>query len=141
MLCRKHKKESNSSEEIPPEKLAQEAFRLLRTAQSLLNTREPDLAQIETPEKQDDSEFLAQIAKEFPSTPATPVNSEQRPQRPLSFTQSPKMIPPGSEMKISTAFNRKLSLQLSDVKRNSMVYRFVTTNTFFLPFIINVFFK
>ncbi|XP_052132041.1 uncharacterized protein LOC113218000 isoform X2 [Frankliniella occidentalis] len=31
-------------EEVPPEKLSQEAFRLLRTVQSLLNTREPDLA-------------------------------------------------------------------------------------------------
>lgn len=33
-------------ESIPPEKLSQEAFRLLRTIQSLLNTREPDLARL-----------------------------------------------------------------------------------------------
>jgi hypothetical protein len=32
-------------DDVPPEKLSQEAFRLLRTAQSLLNTREPDLVQ------------------------------------------------------------------------------------------------
>uniref|UniRef100_A0A1B6IRX9 Uncharacterized protein n=1 Tax=Homalodisca liturata TaxID=320908 RepID=A0A1B6IRX9_9HEMI len=36
-------------EEVPPEKLSQEAFRLLRTVQSLLGTREPDLAHRLTP--------------------------------------------------------------------------------------------
>nr|XP_018914392.1 PREDICTED: uncharacterized protein LOC109042212 isoform X1 [Bemisia tabaci] len=36
-------------EDISPEKIAQEAFRLSRTIQSLLNTREPDLAQRLTP--------------------------------------------------------------------------------------------
>lgn len=123
LLCfRKHKKESPSPEEIPPDKLAQEAFRLLRTAQSLLNTREPDLARTETTEK-DDDEFLVQISKEFPSTPVTPTITEQRPQRTTSFSASPKLILPGNEVKISTAFNRKLSLQLSDMKRNSKVFR------------------
>uniref|UniRef100_A0A182VCB0 Uncharacterized protein n=1 Tax=Anopheles merus TaxID=30066 RepID=A0A182VCB0_ANOME len=34
-----------SSNEVDPEKLAQEAFRLLRTVQNLLNTQEPTLAQ------------------------------------------------------------------------------------------------
>lgn len=127
-ISRKHKKEDSSPEEIPPDKLAQEAFRLFRTAQSLLNTREPDLARIETPEKEDDIEFLAQIAKEFPSTPTTPTISEQRHQRATSFSLSPKLILPGNDVKVSTAFNRKLSLQLSEVRRNSKVYRYVQTH-------------
>ncbi|KAJ8968393.1 hypothetical protein NQ317_012230 [Molorchus minor] len=110
---RQGKEENPSPEEIPPEKLAKEAFRLLRTAQSLLNTREPDLAQVE-PEPENDIEFLAQLAKEFP----TP---EPKPQRTTSFSLSPKLILPESEIKISTAFNRKLSLQLSEVRRNSVV--------------------
>ncbi|XP_018324726.1 uncharacterized protein LOC108736696 isoform X2 [Agrilus planipennis] len=45
---RRRKKEQASPEEIPPEKLSQEAFRLLRTAESLLNTREPDLVHLAT---------------------------------------------------------------------------------------------
>lgn len=36
-------------DEVPLEKLSQEAFRLFRTVQSLLGTREPDLAQRLTP--------------------------------------------------------------------------------------------
>lgn len=36
-------------DEVPPEKLSQEAFRLLRTVQSLLGTREPDLTHRLTP--------------------------------------------------------------------------------------------
>ncbi|PNF27329.1 hypothetical protein B7P43_G02762 [Cryptotermes secundus] len=42
-------------DEVPPEKLSQEAFRLLRTAQSLLNTREPDLVQRLYPEIERDT--------------------------------------------------------------------------------------
>ncbi|XP_018567690.1 uncharacterized protein LOC108908223 [Anoplophora glabripennis] len=109
---RLHKEEEPSPEEIPPEKLAKEAFRLLRTAQSLLNTREPDLAQVSN-QPENDIEFLAQLAKEFP----TP---DHKPQRTTSFSLSPKLILPETEVKISTAFNRKLSLQLSEVKRNSV---------------------
>lgn len=109
---RLHKEEEPSPEEIPPEKLAKEAFRLLRTAQSLLNTREPDLAQVNS-QPENDIEFLAQLAKEFP----TP---DHKPQRATSFSLSPKLILPESEVKISTAFNRKLSLQLSEVRRNSV---------------------
>ncbi|XP_058837301.1 serine-rich adhesin for platelets-like [Topomyia yanbarensis] len=39
---------SISSAEVDPEKLAQEAFRLLRTVQNLLNTQEPTLSQSST---------------------------------------------------------------------------------------------
>lgn len=123
-VLRKQKKDETSPEEIPPDKLAQEAFRLLRTAQSLLNTREPDLARVQpTVEQEEDIEFLSQIAKEFPSDQSTPTNTEIRPQRATSFTVSPKLILPGNDVKISTAFNRKLSLQLSEVRRNSKVYK------------------
>lgn len=48
VFCLFHRRRPRPSqsdlEEVPPEKLSQEAFRLLRTVQSLLNTREPDLA-------------------------------------------------------------------------------------------------
>ncbi|VEN64157.1 unnamed protein product [Callosobruchus maculatus] len=106
-----NKPEEPSAEEIPPEKLSQEAFRLLRTAQSLLNTQEPDLCQVE-PQVENDVEFLTQLAKEFP-------NPELRPQRATSFSLSPKLILPESEAKLTTAFNRKLSLQPGDVRRYS----------------------
>ncbi|KAJ8947371.1 hypothetical protein NQ314_008620, partial [Rhamnusium bicolor] len=109
---RQNKEKDPSPEEVPPEKLAKEAFRLLRTAQSLLNTREPDLAQIHN-QPENDIEFLAQIAREFP----TP---EPKPQRATSFSLSPKLIQPETVSKISTAFNRKLSLQLSEVRRSSV---------------------
>ncbi|XP_046492226.1 uncharacterized protein [Neodiprion pinetum] len=36
----------NNPDEVPPERLSQEAFRLMRTAQSLLATREPDLVRV-----------------------------------------------------------------------------------------------
>ncbi|CAH1989087.1 unnamed protein product [Acanthoscelides obtectus] len=106
-----NKPEEPSAEEIPPEKLSQEAFRLLRTAQSLLNTQEPDLCQVE-PQIENDVEFLAQLAREFP-------NPELRPQRATSFSLSPKLILPENEAKLSAAFNRKLSLQPGDVRRYS----------------------
>ncbi|XP_074028262.1 uncharacterized protein [Leptinotarsa decemlineata] len=108
------KAEEPTPEEIPPDKLAKEAFRLLRTAQSLLNTKEPDLAQNDHPEN--DIEFLAQLAREFPPP-------EHKPQRTTSFSLSPKLIQPETEMKISTAFNRKLSLQLCDSRRNTRIFR------------------
>ncbi|XP_060520093.1 uncharacterized protein LOC132698179 [Cylas formicarius] len=101
---------SKKQEDAQPEKLAQEAYRLLRTARSVLSTREPNLVQADEP---CDVEFLAQLAKEFPQTP------EHRPQRATSFYVSPKLILPDHEPKISTAFNRKLSLQLTDVRRTS----------------------
>ncbi|XP_072400017.1 uncharacterized protein [Diabrotica undecimpunctata] len=110
------KPEEPSPDEIPPDKLAQEAFRLLRTAQSLLNTREPDLVQISTCEPSNDIEFLEQLAKEFPPP-------EIKAQRATSFSLSPKLIMPEVETKISTAFNRKLSLQLSDVRRTTRTVR------------------
>ncbi|CAG9763238.1 unnamed protein product [Ceutorhynchus assimilis] len=103
------KPSENNPEEIPPDKLSQEAFRLLRTAESLLNTQEPNLT---CPEASDDVEFLAQLAKEFPSS--------QKPQRTTSFSVSPKLISPEHDsVKISKAFNRKLSLQLSEIKRRN----------------------
>ncbi|XP_057664906.1 uncharacterized protein LOC130899138 [Diorhabda carinulata] len=92
------RKEPEDVDEIPPEKLAQEAFRLLRTAESLLNTQEPDLV----PDK--DAEFMEQLAREFPP---------QEIKRATSFSLSPKLIVP----EISTTFDRKLSLQLDDVRR------------------------
>ncbi|XP_044255442.1 uncharacterized protein LOC123005659 [Tribolium madens] len=109
---RRPKKPEVSSEEIPPEKLSQEAFRLLRTAQSLLNTQEPKLAT----DPPDDLEFLAQLAKEFPQTPDT------KPQRTTSFSLSPKLLVPERETRIATAFNRKLSLQLNETRRTSFKY-------------------
>ncbi|KAK1129981.1 hypothetical protein K0M31_019670 [Melipona bicolor] len=41
--------------EIPPEKLSQEAFRLMRTVQSLLSMREPDLARVSSTETSESS--------------------------------------------------------------------------------------
>lgn len=108
LFCRRRPKKSEvSSEEIPPEKLSQEAFRLLRTAQSLLNTQEPKLA-TDTP---DDLEFLTQLAREFPQTP------DPKPQRTPSFSLSPKLLTPEKDTRIATAFNRKLSLQLNETRK------------------------
>nr|CAD7462572.1 unnamed protein product [Timema tahoe] len=42
---RRPRKPRSDPDEVPPEKLSQEAFRLFRTVQSLLNTSEPNLAQ------------------------------------------------------------------------------------------------
>lgn len=50
-------------EEMLPEKLSQEAFMLLRTAESLLNTKAPDLTYTNADK---DLKFLTQLAKEFP---------------------------------------------------------------------------
>lgn len=41
---RRARKQQHDPDEITPSKLSEEAFRLLRTVQSLLNTREPDLS-------------------------------------------------------------------------------------------------
>ncbi|XP_049819317.1 uncharacterized protein LOC109594591 [Aethina tumida] len=109
---RRHKKPEVSPEEIPPEKLAQEAFRLLRTAQSLLNTREPDLAHVKN-EPENNIDFLVSLAKEFP------LANENRPQRTTSFSLCPKLILP-DEVKTSIPLNRKLSLQLNETRRNSL---------------------
>ncbi|CAH0547237.1 unnamed protein product [Brassicogethes aeneus] len=112
MSWRRPKKQDIDCEEVSPEKLAQEAFRLLRTAQSLLNTREPDLAQMNA-EPEDDMDFLASLAKEFPP----PLDN--KPQRTTSFSLSPKLLLPEYEVKVSTALNRKLSLQLTE-RRSSI---------------------
>lgn len=99
---RRPKRQQQSPDEIPPDKLSQEAFRLLRTAQSLLNTREPDLAHV-TENETKDTEFLTQIAKEFPS---------RHPQRTTSFNYCPQLTNLSErDVRISTALNRKLSLQ------------------------------
>lgn len=110
---RKPKKQQPHVDEVSPEKLSQEAFRLLRTAQSLLSTREPNLANV-NPESTDELEFMAQLAKEFPSI-------EPRPQRTTSFSLSPKLLVP--EHRIASAvFNRKLSLPLSSTdQRRSLL--------------------
>ena len=52
VICYRRRPRHARSEpdDVPPEKLSQEAFRLLRTAQSLLNIREPDLVQRLCPE-------------------------------------------------------------------------------------------
>ncbi|KDR12343.1 hypothetical protein L798_13404 [Zootermopsis nevadensis] len=47
---RRPRQTRSDPDEVPPDKLSQEAFRLLRTIQSLLNTREPDLVQRLCPE-------------------------------------------------------------------------------------------
>uniref|UniRef100_A0A0K8TH30 Uncharacterized protein n=2 Tax=Lygus hesperus TaxID=30085 RepID=A0A0K8TH30_LYGHE len=44
-----------SAEEVAPERLSQDAFRLLRTVQSLLGTREPDLARVADTSQRRDS--------------------------------------------------------------------------------------
>ncbi|KAK9722882.1 hypothetical protein QE152_g19466 [Popillia japonica] len=90
-------------EEIPPEKLAQEAFRLLRTAQSILNTKEPDLAQVnKVNEPEDDLNFISQLAKEFPQ--------DNKP-RVTSISLSPKLLIPEREPTIlPNRITRKLSL-------------------------------
>ena len=115
MFCRRRpKKQELPPDEITPEKLSQEAFRLLRTAQSLLNTQEPKLASVD--DAPDDLEFLAQLAKEFPQIP------EVKPQRATSFSLSPKLLTPEKETRISTAFNRKLSLQLNETRKTTYKY-------------------
>lgn len=43
---RRPKQSENNPDEVPPERLSQEAFRLMRTVQSLLSTREPDLVRV-----------------------------------------------------------------------------------------------
>ncbi|CAH1366742.1 unnamed protein product [Tenebrio molitor] len=111
---RRPKKQELPSEEIPPEKLSQEAFRLLRTAQSLLSTQEPKLTSAnDTP---DDLEFLAQLAREFP--PASDI----KPQRTTSFSLSPKLLTPEKDTRIATAFNRQLSLQLNETRKTTYKY-------------------
>ncbi|GLV42696.1 uncharacterized protein CBL_03436 [Carabus blaptoides fortunei] len=111
---RRPKRQQTSPDEIPPEKLSQEAFRLLRTAQSLIHTREPNLAHISSDLGPKDQEFLSQLAREFPS----------RPQRATSFSVNPQLISPSDrDIRISTAFNRKLSLQrtpMLDGRRDSL---------------------
>lgn len=86
---------------------------LLRTAQSLLSTQEPKLTPPATACSQpEDIEFLAQLAREFPQVPPEPKH-----QRTTSFSLSPKLITPDADTKISTAFNRKLSLQLNETRK------------------------
>ncbi|GJQ70782.1 hypothetical protein Trydic_g710 [Trypoxylus dichotomus] len=90
-------------EEIPPEKLSQEAFRLLRTAQSILNTKEPDLANInKINEPEDDLNFISQLAREFPQ--------DNKP-RVTSISLSPKLLIPEREATIlPNRITRKLSI-------------------------------
>lgn len=61
-----------------------------------------------------DQEFLSQLAREFPS----------RPHRATSFSVNPQLISPSDrDIRISTAFNRKLSLQrtpVPDGRRDSL---------------------
>ncbi|RZC42309.1 uncharacterized protein BDFB_006800, partial [Asbolus verrucosus] len=118
---RRPKKQELSLEEIPPEKLSQEAFRLLRTAQSLLNTQEPKLTPIN--DEPDDLEFLAQLAREFPQT------SEIKPQRTTSFSLSPKLLTPEKDTRVATAFNRKLSLQLNETRKTPYKYNHSPRNS------------
>lgn len=46
VVYRRPKKTEIDPDDVPPEKLSQEAFRLMRTVQSLLSMREPDLARV-----------------------------------------------------------------------------------------------
>lgn len=114
IYSRRKPKKQQETEEISPDKLSKEAFRLLRTAQSLLRTREPDLAHVNA-ESSDDVDFLVQLAKEFPPL-------ESRPQRTTSFSLSPKLLTPERDLRTSATFNRKLSLPLNCIesRRNSM---------------------
>lgn len=107
------KKQENHPDEIPPEKLSQEAFRLMRTAQSLLRTQEPNFADSEQAEDPSDIEFLAQLAKEFP-------RSSEKTERSNSFSLTPKLIQPEYDLNVSTAINRKLSLQLNGRRKSSV---------------------
>ncbi|XP_031349204.1 uncharacterized protein LOC116175208 isoform X2 [Photinus pyralis] len=121
-FTRRQKKAQQPPDEIPPEKLSQEAFRLLRTAQSLLNTTAPDLAQLNH-DASEDLKFLEQLAKEFPRT------QENGTHRPASRCSSSLQIcaPPDRDIRISTAFNRKLSLHHS--KRNSFHLEMLPSST------------
>lgn len=105
---RRQKKQEISLDEVPPEKLSQEAFRLLRTAKSLLNTEEPDLTQFNETQE-DDVEFMAQLAKEFPRMRSSSTGS---------FSISPKLLKPDKECKISVAIKRNLSLQHTEIKHD-----------------------
>ncbi|XP_077265020.1 uncharacterized protein LOC143898996 [Temnothorax americanus] len=54
VVYREPKQTELNPDEIPPEKLSQEAFRLLRTVESLLSMREPDLTRM-TPVEENES--------------------------------------------------------------------------------------
>ncbi|XP_033223165.1 uncharacterized protein LOC117176901 [Belonocnema kinseyi] len=51
VVYRRPKQPQLNPHEIPPEKLSQEAFRLMRTVQSLMAMREPDLARVSSMEE------------------------------------------------------------------------------------------
>lgn len=109
-------------EEIPPEKLSQEAFRLLRTAQSILNTKEPDLAHInKINELEDDLNFINQLAKEFPQ--------ENKP-RVTSISLSPKLLIPEKETTILPRITRKSSLYSNEGSIHSTSEELCSTNNF-----------
>lgn len=55
VVYRRPKQPELDPNEVPPEKLSQEAFRLMRTVQSLLSMREPELARISSMENGDSS--------------------------------------------------------------------------------------
>lgn len=114
---RRPKKQQPLPDEVPPEKLSQEAYRLLRTVQSLLEMQEPNLIQQSEKNIDEDRKFLEQLAKEFP-----PVRDPHT-QRAGSFSMSPKASRTEKEGKmLNTAFSRKLSLQLTpgELRRNSV---------------------
>ncbi|KAJ9574865.1 hypothetical protein L9F63_007960, partial [Diploptera punctata] len=76
-------------DEIPPEKLSQEAFRLLRTVQSLLNTREPDLAQrlsLDTTDHESNSSHRSSIASFNPVQEDESISNPKR--EPLSLSST-----------------------------------------------------
>ncbi|XP_076302181.1 uncharacterized protein LOC143220411 [Lasioglossum baleicum] len=55
VVYRRPKQSELDPNDIPPEKLSQEAFRLMRTVQSLLAMREPDLVRVSSIENNDSS--------------------------------------------------------------------------------------
>ncbi|XP_076752586.1 uncharacterized protein LOC143424421 [Xylocopa sonorina] len=55
VVYRRPKQPELDPNDVPPEKLSQEAFRLMRTVQSLLAMREPELARISSMENNDSS--------------------------------------------------------------------------------------
>lgn len=85
----------------------------MRTAQSLLDTREPDLAHVNS-DKGEDTDFITQLAKEFPP-------AETSHQRTTSISLSPKLLTPEKDLR--QTFSRKLSLPLncSELRKSSLV--------------------
>ncbi|XP_017786362.1 PREDICTED: uncharacterized protein LOC108569351, partial [Nicrophorus vespilloides] len=98
-------KRNSLPHEISPHSLSQEAYRLLRTAESLLNTQEPDLTNLKSNQSKD-LEFLAQLAKEFPAEPSV---RKQISLNPKLLTPEKESKPTPSKITTSDIFRETLS--------------------------------